>query len=124
MKPKPPVRDEDLDALLARRYRDTTPEFEARWVALKRELRQTPVRPRHRPWFGWTGWMVAGAIAAVILLVSLTQRQPAGPGPELSPALAELFAMDAALSPGSALLDPESRDALMHLPARPAAPNL
>jgi hypothetical protein len=124
MKPKPSVRDEDLDALLARRYRDTTPEFEARWVALKRELRQAPAPPRHRAWSGWTGWLVAGAAAAVILVASLTQRQPGGSGPEISPALAELFAMDAVLSHGSALLDPESRDALMHLPARPSAPNL
>ncbi len=29
--------DGELDRLLARRYRDTSPEFEARWVALKRE---------------------------------------------------------------------------------------
>ena len=39
-------RPEDIDALLARGYRDTTPEFEGRWVALKRDLRQ----PRSRHW--------------------------------------------------------------------------
>ena len=51
-----PPRDDEIDALLARRYRDTSPEFEARWVALKREIRTAPPA-RHLSWFhGWMRW--------------------------------------------------------------------
>jgi len=124
MNPKNPNRDENIDALLARRYRDTTPEFEARWVALKRDLRQTPVR-RRWSWSGWSAWMTIGAAAAAIVLVaSLTLRTDPPPTAELSPALAELFTMEAVLSRGSALLDPENRDALLHLPASVPAQRL
>jgi hypothetical protein len=37
----------------------------------------------------------------------------------LSPALAELFAMDEVLGRATVLLDAESREALLHLPAEP-----
>ena len=124
MNPKNPNRDENIDALLARRYRDTSPEFEARWVALKRDLRQTPAR-RRWSWSGWSAWMAIGAAAAAVVLVaSLTLRTNPPPTAELSPALAELFTMEAVLSRGSALLDPENRDALLHLPAAAPAPRL
>lgn len=119
MKPNRPVRDEDLDALLARRYRDTTPEFEARWVALKRDLRQIPVR-RRLPWSGWMAWLALGGVAAAFaLVVSLTLRPLPTAEAELSPALAELFSMDSVLSRGSVLLEAEQREALLHLPAQP-----
>jgi hypothetical protein len=39
-----------------------------------------------------------------------------------SPALVELFAMNAVLDRATALLDEENRDALLHLPVRPQAP--
>lgn len=124
MNPKNPNRDENIEALLARRYRDTTPEFEARWVALKRDLRQTPGR-RRWPWSGWSAWMAIGAAAAAVVLVaSLALRTNPPPTAELSPALADLFTMEAVLSRGSALLDPENRDALLHLPAAAPAPRL
>lgn len=112
-------REAEIDALLARRYRDTTPEFEARWVALKRELRQAPP-PRRLAWFeGWTRWFaLGGAVAAAVLSFNVWRHAPGDPGvAEVSPALAELFAMDAVLGRASALLDAENRDALMHLPA-------
>jgi hypothetical protein len=118
MKPNRPVRDEDLDALLARRYRDTTPEFEARWVALKRDLRQSPVR-RRLPWSGWIPWLALGGAAAAFALVASFTLRPVPPAEaELSPALAELFTMDSVLSRGSVLLETETREALLHLPAQ------
>ena len=73
--PRPtPPRDEDIDALLARRYRDTTPEFEARWTDLKRELRQRPI-PRH-PW-SWVSsnrWVLLGGVAAVMIALTVATR--------------------------------------------------
>jgi hypothetical protein len=115
--------DDDLDRLLARRYRDTSPEFEARWVALKRELRQAPpVRARLLPAWRLTGWFGAvGALgaAAAIAFVVYSARPPT-PIPSvaaLSPQLTELLAMDAVLGRALPLLDEENRTALLHLPA-------
>jgi heme A synthase len=113
-----PPGDKEIDALLARRYRDTSPEFEARWVALKREMRTAP-RPARHAWFtGWNRWFaLAGAAAAVVLTVSVWRKAPPPQGPtQVSPALAELFAMEAVLGRGAVLLDAENRDALLHLP--------
>ena len=115
MKPRKPIREDAIDALLARRYRDTTPEFEARWVALKRELRQEPAR-RRPVWSGWTAWLALGTVAAALVLAVTVTRRPVLPPAELSPALADLFAMEAVLNRGAALLDVESREALLHLP--------
>ena len=106
-------------SLLARRYRDTSPEFEARWVALKRDLR-TSASPHRFSWFhGWMRWpALGGAVAAVALTVIVWRKpSPANLAAEVSPALAELFAMDAVLGRANVLLDAESRDALLHLPA-------
>lgn len=118
--PSLPPDDEETDRLLARRYRDTSPEFEARWVALKRDLRQAPTA-RRRLWPAWTalGWVGALGTAALLVLVVIQPRSPdpVPAGPELSPQLAELFAMEAALAPAAPLLDEENRTALLHLPA-------
>jgi hypothetical protein len=121
--PKPP-RDEDIDALLARRYRDTSPEFEARWVELKRELRNTPVRRRGWTFSSWNSWvMLSGVAAALMMVLALAtwrrENPPAVAAAEVSPALAELFAMDAVLGRATALLDAENREALLHLPTPP-----
>lgn len=122
--PRPAPTDDDLNRLLARRYRDTSPEFEARWVALKRELRQAPpVRSWGRPAWRLTGWLGAlGAAAAVaLLLYTVRSPSPASPGP--SPQLTELLAMDAVLGRALPLLDEENRTALLHLPADQRAQN-
>ena len=112
--------DRQIDRLLARRYCDTTPEFEARWVALKRDLRQRPVgRARLvRPWrfAGWFG--VVGAATALALVLHFNRASVDAPeGMEPSPQLAELFAMDAVLGQAVPLLDEENRTALLNLPA-------
>ena len=125
--PRPtPPRDEDIDALLARRYRDTTPEFEARWVALKRELRQPSTR--RRPWASLPAlpWLALGGLAAgvMVLAIAIWQREEPSTmiADEPSPALVELFAMNAVLDRATALLDAENREALLNLPPRPQAP--
>ena len=121
--PRSTPSDDDLDRLLARRYRDTSPEFEARWVALKRELRQSPPA-RHRLLPAWrlTGWLGAvgalGAAAAVaFVMYSARPPTPAASVPGLSPQLSELLAMDAVLGRALPLLNEENRTALLHLPA-------
>ena len=125
--PRPtPPRDNDIDALLARRYRDTTPEFETRWVALKRELRDQPVRRRPWAWLASNPWVsIVGAAAAIVVLAIATWQREAPPTVAVeapSPALVELFAMDAVLHRATALLDTENREALLHLPAQPPPP--
>lgn len=117
----PPPRspaDDDLNRLLERGYRDTSPEFEARWVALKRELRQRPA-PRPRWWTAWrlAGWLAIVGTAAVIAFMVFVVRPPVPSAPELTPQLCELLAMDAALTRAQPLLDEEIRSALLHLPA-------
>lgn len=113
-----PPDDTETDRLLARRYRDTSPEFEARWVTLKRDMRQASTTRRWPVWPA-LGWMGAVGAAALLVLVVIQPRSPetVPAGPELSPQVAELFAMDAALAPAAPLLDEENRTALLHLPA-------
>lgn len=124
--PRPTPQDEDIDRLLARRYHDTTPEFEARWVALKRELRQSPVR--RRPWavFPSLSWLTVGGLAAAIMVIAVATWRRESPSTNTadmpSPALMELFAMNAVLDRATALLDEENREVLLNLPARPQAP--
>ncbi len=116
--PTPAPSDDDLDRLLARRYRDTSPEFEARWVALKRDLRQSPVLPpRWSSAWRLTGWLGALGAAAAVALLFYTVRQSAPPATELTPQISELLAMDAALDRARPLLDEETRAALLNLPA-------
>ena len=101
--------------MLARRYHDTTPEFEARWVALKRELRNPPVS-RRTPWLVWLSALTVGAAALALLVSQPRHDAPGALDAGVPPAFAELFAMDAVLTRGTALLDGENRDALLHLP--------
>jgi hypothetical protein len=119
--PRPAPSDDDLDRLLARRYHDTSPEFEARWVALKRELRQAPPpRARLLPAWRLTGWFGAmGALgaAAAIAFVMYTARPTDSSSPELTPQVRELLALDDSLGRALPLLDEETRTALLHLSA-------
>lgn len=125
---RPHYSDEQVDRLLAGKLRDTTPEFEARWVALKRELRQQPAR-RRSVWNSWNAWFGALAAGAALAVAVVAVRRPAVVEPgtadavaaastAVSPqALEELFAMDAVLTRARVLLDDENRAALLHLPA-------
>ena len=113
----PPPSDDELDALLARRYRDTSPEFEARWVSLKRDLRLAPVARRFPGW-RLAGWFGAAAAAAALGLFFTRPAVP--PAPELTPQVRGLLALDAALARAQPLLDAETRTALLHL--SPAGP--
>lgn len=116
-------RDEDIDTLLARRYRDTSPAFEARWVALKRDLRTEPQQRSQWTWPGWGRWMaLSGALVVAVILGIITSRYeppPVADHAEPSAVLAELFAMDEVLGRATVLLDEESRAALLHLPVEP-----
>lgn len=116
--PSPPS-DDELDALLARHYRDTSPEFEARWVSLKRDLRRVPVARRFPAW-RLAGWLGAAGVAAALGL--FFNRPAVPPMTELTPQVRELLALDAALDRAQPLLDAETRTALLHL--SPAGPTL
>lgn len=114
----PSSDDKQIDQLLRRGYRDTSAEFEARWVALKRELRQPP-RPRSfwsAPWVGWLGLVGAAATLAFVVHIRHTPTPAVETQPSLSPELIELFSMDRVLEGATPLLNEENRDALMHLP--------
>lgn len=104
--------DDETDRLLASRFKDTTPEFEARWVELKRTLRSTPAHRglrRFSPF--WTVVFGSGiAVAAVLLVLRSPSRSPAP-----SAALEELWAMNEVLSEGTALLDAGNRAELLYL---------
>lgn len=115
----PPSADETtLDRLLARRYRDTTPAFEARWTQVKRDLRHSRAQPRrHWRWVGF-GWLVPVAAAALVLVFV---RAPSPFDPATAPPhLAELWRFNELLGPVLPLLDEENRAAVLHLPADPS----
>ncbi len=120
-----PPRDDEIDLLLARQYRDTTPEFEARWVAMKRELRSAPPPRRWSRWSGWVGLLATGSIAAMVLVLSLTRNvpMPAKPADVDGSVVAELMAMDEVLGRGRILLNVEDRDVLLHLSVQPQTRN-
>ena len=119
--PHPPS-DDDIDRLLASQLKDTTPEFERRWVDLKRQLRTAPPRRSLVPaWAAWLGLFSAGVTLVAIFTV-LRPGRPEAPAVASvpSPMLAELFVMDEVLARATPLLDAESRDVLLHLPANPS----
>ena len=120
-KPKHLPSDQEINQLLSRHYRDTSPEFDIRWANLKRDLSQRSGERVHA--FGpghlarWLG--IIGAAAAFVFVV-YSVRLPA-PLPEtnliISPQLAELMSMDEVLGQALPLLDEENRTALLNLPA-------
>lgn len=111
-----PPSDDELDRLLSRQLKDTTPGFEARWVALKRTLRASPPRRRFALSPARWSWLLAVGTAAVALLVVL--RTPESAPGSVSPQLAELWAMDEVLAPGVVLLDTENRADLIYVANR------
>ncbi len=111
----PGPSDEDLDRLLSTQVRRTRPEFEQRW----RELRGTFNPPRHSrsPW-RWAFWPGLATAAALAVLLTFELRTPAGPSSPGPLSFEELVALDSALSPARPLLQPETREAVINLPAR------
>ncbi len=119
---RPRPTETELDRLLARGYHDTSAEFEARWVALKRDLRRRPpITPfparANTVWFAVLG----AAVAAVVLFFSRPSMPPVA---EPSPSLHELLSLDAALAPARPLLDEETRFALLHLAPAETTPEV
>jgi hypothetical protein len=117
-RPSPhPPSDSELDRLFASRLRRTSPEFEQRWRELRGELAGGPhASPRPRTWLAW--WLWPGlATAACALAVGFLALRPRAPAPLV--AFEELVSLDAALTPAAPLLEPETREALIHLPVEP-----
>ena len=109
----------ETDRLLESRMTGTTPEFEARWIDLKRELRLN--KHLHRRLFAWRGaWIgaVLGGAAAAVVLLFRSHVQP--PPPSFSPTFVELYEMNDVLNRALPLVDAENRDELLNLPAKTA----
>lgn len=104
---------EDPESLLRSGLRDTTPEFERRWVDLRRALRQgaAPRTAGRRRWW-WSLLPAAVAVTAVWLL--LLPPAPREPAADLG-AYAELFSLDADLRAALPLTDLEAVDTLFNL---------
>lgn len=120
---RPPPTDEEIDRLLSSRLKDTTPEFEARFRDLQRELRQQPA-PR-RPW--WRDWGTAGlglalAGAAVVVLMLRAPSIPDTGTAGFSPEFVQLLEADDLLARAEPLLDQENRELLRQLPAEISEP--
>ncbi|ACB74718.1 hypothetical protein [Opitutus terrae] len=120
--PDPVPSDDEVDRLLRRRLKDTTPEFEARWIELKRALRATP-RRRSSIW-ARPLWSVLLATSVAVAALLLIPRSPRPVATEASPKLAELWKMDQTLAGSTALLSSETRAELLHVDAaQPSSPD-
>jgi hypothetical protein len=116
MNPSQPPSDRELDQLLASRLKRTSPDFELRWRELRAQFAGDTAAPRFRirPWWVWPGLATAAlAFAVTVILQRHVSLPPVAPGPV---SYEELFALDAALAPATALLNGENRDAVLHLP--------
>lgn len=105
---------DDPEPLLRSGLRDTTPEFERRWVDLKRSLRHEPV-PRatdRRRW--WWALLPAAAATAVWLFLLAPQQHLSTADTD---GYTELFSLDADLRAALPLTNPEAVDTLFILPA-------
>ncbi len=109
--------ESEIDRMLAGQLRRTSPEFELRW----RELRAELVTPRRRlglPWRKWLLWPGLATAAAAAFTVAVYFRNPPPPAAGASAIrFEELIALNEMLQPGTPLLDSETRDALLNLPA-------
>lgn len=120
----PPPSDDEIDRLLAALPRDPSPEFERRWRELRASLAVRPAVPARcvAPRLLWPG-LVAGALAAALVVAVVREGTPSRPAPvdDTLATFETLVALDVALAPGAVLLEPETRDAVLHLPAEPGA---
>ena len=120
MKPKhaQPPSEAEIDRLLSSQLRRTSPEFEMRWREIRTQWTEKNQRSRRLVWPRWLLWpgLATAGIAAALVVFGL--REPAPPAVAPGPvSFEELLALDAALAPAAALLNPENREALIHLPA-------
>ena len=111
-------KEEMLGRQLRAQLRETTPEFETRFDALRRTLALE--KPRRR-WFGfspaWTGAGI-GAAAAAIVIALLLRPEVESPPPGGNPAgYGELIMLNEALSGALVLADAELLEAVMFMPA-------
>ncbi|MDO8542116.1 MAG: hypothetical protein Q7S40_16890 [Opitutaceae bacterium] len=105
--------DSEINELLAGRLRRTSPDFELRWRELRAELAGT--KPRRAPWAKWLVWPGLATVGLAVVVVALWIKSPVPPAAG-SVTFEELIALNDALQPASALLDPETREALLNLP--------
>lgn len=117
MNSNPSPSDDELDQLLASKLQRTSPEFEQRWRELRGSLTEsrTTRRAARGRWWLWPGLATAAVAGLAVLFVVGTPSTPAPPTDGVN--FEELIALDAALAPATVLLEPETRDALLHLPA-------
>ena len=114
MKPNADEHD-SLARHLRTGLRDTTPEFEARFDALRRRLAQAgPRRARFGLGRAWIGAGVGAAVAAAIVVFVMRP----GSSPDFdSAAFGELVAMDEVLRQALVLANDDTREAVLFLPA-------
>lgn len=119
-----PERPLDPERLLGARLRATTPEFEARFDALQRQLAETPQpRPWWRAWFDGrparhVRWLaLAGAAAAATVFVVTVTRQPESLPPlDQTSLFVEVVELDETLQTALPLMDPSTLEALLLIP--------
>lgn len=109
------MSEDDPEALLRSRIRDTSPDFERRWTDLKRTLRRPPPTPVGYQNYTWLKYIASAAGVALLLILTMTLHPPpsAQPPPHDYPTLLEF---DAELRDGLPLADPEVREVVLQMP--------
>lgn len=123
---KPSPLDSRLEELLTPKLRGTSPRLEQGFNELCARLPVQPSRQAAKPLASagrrWAQVIVlAGSVAAAVILSLFIVRQSPAPADDLThvppePVLDTLFALDEQLHPLLALLDTETRDAILYLP--------
>lgn len=118
--PRPP----DPEALLRQNLRDTSPAFEARWVALKRDLRCERAAKSSWRW-SWPSLTAGAGLLALLSLVLFWPQSgqtgtPGGPPMvarhTVSPqTIEEMLTLNEALAPALGVIDPEMLETLVML---------
>jgi hypothetical protein len=108
----------DPEDLLRARIRDTSPEFEARFDALRRRLAQEPRPTVWREWFvrpfGRGALVFASAVVLVIVLVLFRPGPDVVTGP--TQGYDELVVLDETLRDAMPLIDTETLEILLQMP--------
>lgn len=114
----PPNPRPDPEHLLQARIRDASPEFEARFDALRRRLANEPRPSVWREWFvrpfGRGALVFASAAALVIALFLFRPGADVAAGPTHD--YSELVVLDEALRDAMPLIDSETLEILLQMP--------